>query len=115
LQPYYFDVLCTVVIGMAGISTVGTGKPFALARPEMQASMAHLGRIGRWHQIQHDTSQGGFVLHKLPQLEKRPTIAASTLIFAPWLLVGALANAPSDLPAQAQTGGAVRSRQGFWR
>src|SRR5262249_7422987 len=48
IQPQYFDVLGTVVVGIACIPTVGTGQPFALARPNMQAAMTHLRGIGRW-------------------------------------------------------------------
>jgi hypothetical protein len=61
----------------AEAQAIYTTKPFPLARADMQAAMAHLGGIRRWHQIQHHARQRSLVFHKLAQLEEGPTVASA--------------------------------------
>src|SRR3989442_4132097 len=82
-----------IAIPCPATSRVDTGKPFLLARTEMQTGMAHLGRVGRRHQQEHDACQCGFILHELPQLVEGPTVRAAAFPLRSGLLVCALPNA----------------------
>jgi len=89
-KPQYCEVLCGIVVHITAPATaeVGAGKAFVVTVPEMQTGMAHLGGIGWRTQHQQDRSQGGFVLHKLPQLVERPAIASAAFHPRAWLGIG---------------------------
>src|SRR5262252_6255022 len=114
-QPQCANVLGTIEVGIACPSTgrIGTGKRFTLASTEMQTGMARLGGISRLYQYHWDTSQGGFVDDKLPQLEERPTIAMAPCRLRPGLLVRTLPNAAQVFQSDGHIGVLGSLDQGF--
>jgi hypothetical protein len=89
-KAQYADIPCTIEISITAPATggIGTGKAFAVSVTDMQADVAHLRRVGRGHEMHHDTSILRLIRHEGTQLVERPTVTAAAFHFCARLLVG---------------------------
>ena len=70
IQAQYFEVLCSIPISIAALSTdwMGADKAFLLTEAQMQTGVAHLRGIGWRMQHQQHSGQRRLVGDELPQL-----------------------------------------------